>query len=104
VCFTCGREVDNLNGELHASHFQLDSANGNSTSFDEVNVQACCRHCNRYLHGNLGNFAINLIKKYGQDEIDRLQSLKLISKKWSLEELKEIHDTYKKKLKMLKST
>jgi DNA-directed RNA polymerase subunit N (RpoN/RPB10) len=99
ICFTCGREVSNSKGELHASHYILDSKNGNATSFDEVNVQACCRYCNRYLHGNLGKFAVNLIKKYGQDEIDRLESLKLKSKKWTIMELDEIHDTYKEKLK-----
>ena len=99
ICFTCNRETDNTKGNLHASHFILDSKSGNLTSFDEHNVHACCKRCNRFLNGNLGNYAINLIKKYGQDELDRLQRLKLISKKWTIDELDQIHDEYKLKLK-----
>lgn len=100
ICFTCGKEIDNMKGKLSAGHFILDSKNGNATSFDEHNVHAQCSwYCNRMLHGNLGNYATNLIKKYGQDELDRLQRLKLISKKWTIDELDKIHDEYKLKLK-----
>lgn len=101
ICFTCGRDTDNLNGHLHASHFLLDSKNGNSTSFDPVNVNSCCKYCNRMLHGNLGNYAVNIIKVYGQTEMDRLQSLKLISKKWTISELEDIEKLYKEKIKTL---
>ena len=101
ICFTCGRETDNTKGNLHASHFILDSKNGNATSFDEVNVNSCCKYCNRMLHGNLGNYAINLIKKYGQNELDRLQRLKLTNKKWTIDELDKIYDEYKLKIKNL---
>lgn len=100
ICFTCKKETTD-NGDLQASHFNLDSKNGNSTSFDERNVHGCCKRCNRYLNGNLGNYATEIVKKYGQAELERLQSLKLISKKWTINELDQIHDEYKLKLKKL---
>lgn len=97
ICCTCGKWTQN-NGDLQASHFILDSKNGNSTSFDPVNVNSSCKKCNRFLHGNLGNYALFIINKYGKDELDRLQRLKLINKKWTIDELDEIYKTYKYKI------
>lgn len=98
ICCTCGKEVPN-DGSLHASHYLLDSKNGNSTSFDRVNVNSSCKSCNRYLHGNLGNYALFIIKKYGQEEMDRLQRLKLQTKKWTITELEDIYLDYKNRIK-----
>lgn len=98
ICCTCNKLTQN-NGDLQASHFILDSKNGNSTSFDPVNVNSSCKRCNRFLHGNLGNYAVFIIKKYGQDELDRLQRLKLITKKWTITEFEEIYEEYKNKIK-----
>lgn len=98
LCFTCGKSTDNDKGQLHASHFILDSKSGNSTSFYERNVHACCKRCNRYLNGNLVNYAINLVKKYGQEELNNLSKLKLINKKWTISDLDEIYEKYKSKI------
>lgn len=100
ICFTCGKETTNMDRKLSAGHFILDSKHGNSTSFDEHNVHAQCTwFCNRMKHGNLGEYAVHILKKYGQDELDRLQSLKLVSKKWTIDELEEIIKKYKEKIK-----
>ncbi len=101
ICCTCGKETDNLNGLLHASHYYLDSKCGNSTSFDRVNVNASCKRCNRFLSGNLGNYVLFILKKYGQGEMDRLIKLHHETKKWTIEELEEISIIYKEKIKSL---
>jgi len=98
ICCTCGKETPN-DGKLVASHYILDSKNGNSTSFDEVNVNAACNRCNRFLHGNLAEYAVFILRKYGEPELQRLHDLKLQSKKWTILELEEITKEYKDKVK-----
>ena len=83
VCCTCGKET-NAGRDLQAGHYILDSKNGNSTSFEEHNVHAQCKSCNRYHHGRLDEYTLFIIDKYGREELDRLKSLKLISKKWTI--------------------
>lgn len=99
ICFTCGKETENMNGKLHAGHWIKDSKNGNSTSFDIRNVNPQCLRCNHILGGNDTVYTLNMIKKYGQDEIEALHALKLTSKKWTIDELDEIYITYKEKIK-----
>lgn len=100
-CCTCGKEVDNLRGELHAGHWIKDTRNGNSTSFDEHNVHGQCKRCNRFLNGNEGNYAMFLLKKYGEGELDRLTALKHKVKKWTIFELENIIKEYRAKLTLL---
>ena len=44
-----------------------------STRFDELNVHAECRHCNRFKADHLEGFRENLIKKIGQQNFDLLK-------------------------------
>ena len=97
VCCTCGGEVTN-SGDLQAGHYILDSPNGNLTSFDEVNVNGQCKSCNRYHHGRLDEYSKFIIEKYGLKEFNRLHNLKLKTKKWTILELEDIIEKYKKKL------
>lgn len=99
VCCTCGTEHPN-DGHISAGHFILDSKNGNSTSFDEHNVHGQCTHyCNRNMHGNLGRYALFIIKKYGANELEELYRKKLITKKWTIDELENIYLDYKNRIK-----
>lgn len=99
ICCTCGKEYQN-DGHISAGHYILDSKNGNSTSFDEHNVHGQCTHyCNRNMHGNLANYALFIVKKYGQEELERLHNMKLVAKKWTIDELEEIYKDYKHRIK-----
>lgn len=84
TCFTCGK-LGNEAG--HFKHGRLD--------FDEMNLNCQCTHCNRWLHGNLGEYAIRLIKKYGQKKVDDLVLRSNQVKKYTREELEEIITKYK---------
>jgi hypothetical protein len=70
--------------------------------FDEQNVHKQCQPCNTHLSGNLINYRINLIKKIGLDGVLRLEN-DFEPKKYLIEELKEIVQIYRKKVKMLKT-
>lgn len=61
-CVTCGST-----NSLQAGHFfhgVLD--------FDEVNINAQCARCNKWLHGNLAVYSNYLLNKYGEEEFKKL--------------------------------
>lgn len=95
VCCTCGK-LTPLDGSLHGGHFIQGSTN--STYFEETNCHGQCNFCNLFRHGALDKYLMFMIKKYGQDEVDRLYRLKGTTRKFTVEELDEITKKYRKKL------
>lgn len=51
--------------------------------------------CNRYKHGNLLEYRINLIKKIGQERVNWLDEHRNDTKSWTREELEELIERYK---------
>lgn len=99
VCFTCGAK--NRWQDTDASHFIHDRLD-----FDERNIHCCCRKCNRFMHGNLGNYALHLMEEIGIEEVNKLRAdatLELGLPKKTAEYFKEIHDKYESLLKEYKS-
>ncbi len=45
-----------------------------STRYDEDNINAQCHSCNRFKHGNLIEYRINLVKKIGEGGIELLEA------------------------------
>jgi hypothetical protein len=82
----------------NAGHF-WNANNHWSVRFDERNVHLQCEHCNTYLSGNLINYRYYLISKIGKDEYEKLESEANKTRKFTIEELKEIINTYKQKIK-----
>lgn len=94
-CIACGST--NMK-KINASHFY--SAGGHmAVRFDERNVHSGCEHCNTFLSGNLLQYRDNLLAKLGNDEFERLTEEAMKTRHYTREELKEIIDTYKKKIK-----
>lgn len=79
--------------KLDAGHFF--SRRYMNTRWNENNVHAQCRNCNRFLEGNKYKFGKALEKKIGISEIDRLDYLKSQTKKYTISELKLLIDKYK---------
>ena len=48
------------------------------TRYDERNVHASCRKCNRFLEGNKEAYSVLLVKKYGADIFEELDKNKWI--------------------------
>jgi len=65
-CISC-----NEYRELCAGHYWA-AGNFESVRFNEVNVNGQCEQCNGHLHGNLIFYGKELVKKYGQGAVDKL--------------------------------
>lgn len=94
-CISCGFE--GLGRQFHAGHF-LPQGGNSLLRYDESNINSQCSICNNYKSGNLAPYRINLIEKIGLDKVEEMESMRTI-KKWSEDELKEIIEYYKNKIK-----
>lgn len=94
-CCSCGSE---LKGKFDAGHY-MNANNHWSVRFDERNVWAQCVNCNQHKHGNLIEYRNFLVKHHGEDWVKQLEQDAKQTRKFTIEELKEIIDTYKKKIK-----
>jgi hypothetical protein len=94
LCISCQKKPLKEN----AGHF-YNANNHWSVRFDERNVHLQCEHCNTFLSGNLIYYRENLLKKIGIEEFENLSAEAMKTRKFTIEELKEIIATYKKKCK-----
>ena len=97
-CISCGKKPKKEN----AGHF-YSAGTHTAVRFDERNVHLQCEHCNSYLSGNLLMYRDNLLIKLGYEEFERLTVEAMLTRKYTREELKEIINTYKLKIKSFKS-
>ena len=94
-CISCNKPAKKEN----AGHYR--SVGGNpELRFEELNVHLQCEYCNTYLHGNLINYRINLIKKIGLKKLECLES-NHAPKKYTIDEIKSLKVVYKLKIKNL---
>jgi hypothetical protein len=95
-CVSCG-------GQINDGGHYYEAGKYSGLIFDEDNVHGQCRHCNRFLSGNLIEYRKGLIKRYGMDFIFNLEekSDKFRDKKYTREELEEIIKEYKERIKCL---
>ena len=102
-CISCGRSPNDNNlttgSRWDAGHYRSRGANP-ELKFVEINCWKQCVYCNRSLSGNVSNFRIGLTKKLTADELEWLEGPHE-PKKYTIEELKEIEQEYKRKLKEL---
>jgi len=94
LCISCKQTPKKSN----AGHY-YNANNHWNVRFDENNVHLQCEHCNTFLSGNLINYRENLLKKIGEVEFQLLEAEANKTRKFTKEELKEIIDIYKKKIK-----
>ena len=95
MCISCGkREIS------HAGHYIAQGSTG-ALRYHEDNVNGQCVKCNVWDHGNLINYRIGLVKKIGEDRVQWLEDHRNDVKKWQREELNELMDKYKQKIKEL---
>jgi hypothetical protein len=94
VCISCQKKPLKEN----AGHY-FNANNHWNVRFDERNVHLQCEHCNTYLSGNLIEYQRNLINKIGIENYNELQAESKQTRKFTKEELKEIINIYKKKIK-----
>ena len=95
-CISCNKPALKEN----AGHY-FNANNHWNVRFNELNVHLQCEHCNTFLSGNLIEYQRNLIHKIGITDYYILEAEARKTRKFTIEELKEIINTYKKKIKHL---
>jgi hypothetical protein len=96
-CISCNKPAKKEN----AGHYR--SVGGNpELRFEPLNNNLQCEYCNTYLHGNLIDYRINLIKKIGMKNVEWLEGFHE-PKHYTIVEIKEMKQLYKSKIKKLKS-
>ena len=106
-CLACKR-IWTLNNtyewkDWHASHYWLEDKYA-SVRFDEYNVNGCCSVCNKYLHGNLAMYEVNLIEKIGNEDFQKLNFRRNLIKKYDVLDLEALNKSYLKSIKRFTKT
>lgn len=97
TCITCGAKIHWK--EANASHWK--HGHSKKSFLMEENLNPSCVRCNMYLSGNLGEYTLWLINKYGHDTIDKIQKASKEIWKPSRQEIEDLIITYKTKLELL---
>jgi len=95
-CISCHKKPLKEN----AGHY-YNANNHWNVRFNELNVHLQCEHCNTYLSGNLIEYRKGLINKIGEEQLTLLELEAKKTRKFTKDELKEIINIYKKKIKQL---
>ena len=66
-----------------------------STRFDEMNCNAQCRKCNRFMEGNIQKYRSNLVSKHGEQKVILLEAKQGETRKYSDFEYNEFIKYYK---------
>lgn len=90
-----------LTGKFDAGHY-FSSGTHKAVTFDERNVHGQCVACNQHKHGNLLNYQVGIEKRIGGEELFKLHEEAHKTRKYTREELKDIIELYKQKVKDMK--
>lgn len=96
-CVSCGKFTPYE--QLDAGHFI--NRKWHSTRWNELNVHAQCRACNRFDEGNKGGYAIYMLNNYGQKKVEYLQALSRERAGYTDSDGELMIKEYKQKLKEL---
>jgi hypothetical protein len=96
-CISCGRFHQ---GKYDAGHYRP-AGNNSALRFHEENTFAQCVPCNQHKSGNLVEYRINLIKRIGPERVEWLENHQQ-TKRWTIDELREVVEYYRAKIRDLK--
>lgn len=94
-CISCGKTEAKA---WHAGHYWAMGMNS-ALRYSEENCHKQDDSCNVWKHGNLLNYRVGLVKKIGEERVKWLDENHNSVKKWTREELEEVIETYKQKIK-----
>jgi hypothetical protein len=96
-CISCGATKAE---DWHAGHYIATTYQ--YLRFNENNINKQCSKCNTHLRGNLIPYRIELIKKIGLDQVEKLENERHLRLEMSIEDIKEAIEIYKLKVKAIK--
>lgn len=97
-CISCNKKLTDIK-DFHAGHYYSAGHHGN-IRFNELNVNGQCIECNTYLHGNLIKYRPKLAVKIGCQDLEKLDEIAYLTKKWNKDELIKLTKIYKLKNKI----
>jgi len=95
-CISCNRSTG---AKMNAGHYRSVGA-ARHLRFNQFNVNIQCEHCNSWKSGNAVEYRINLVKKFGVEKVEEIESTN-DPMKWSIEEITAIKEYYRKLKKTL---
>jgi len=96
-CISCGALKNS--DEIEAGHFRAVSLSSKLRYLEE-NINAQCTYCNKYQHGNLAYYTIEIDKKWGEGTAEKLLN-DHETKQWKRWELEELIKEFQKKIDLL---
>jgi len=99
-CISCGKPHNPTPNYWDAGHFRS-VGSAVHMRFIEENIHGQCKHCNRWLDGNVLNYEQGLIKLIGQEAVDALKADQTL-RKYSRDDLIAIAAHYNEKARQLK--
>jgi len=94
-CISCNKPPKKKN----AGHYKSRGAHP-ELRFEPLNCHLQCEPCNSHLSGNISNYRISLISKIGIDKVEWIEGPHE-PRRYTIEDLKEIQETYKAKIKSM---
>lgn len=103
-CICCGRHSAGMvhGGDFDAGHYRS-RGSAPHLRFDERNVHAQLKQCNRYDSGNVVGYRIGLIARIGQEALDALEADQ-DPRRHTIDDLKALKAEYTAKTKQLKES
>ncbi|WP_020227115.1 recombination protein NinG [Acidovorax sp. MR-S7] len=100
-CICCGQPFEPMKpgGSVDAGHFRSRSSAGH-LRFNEDNCFAQRKNCNRPGGTTYGAFRAGVVARIGEARVAALEADNAV-RKWTHDEVREIRDTYRQKLKQL---
>lgn len=109
-CISCGKEMQwhhqgGKGSGIDAGHYRSRGA-ARHLSFNVFNCAAQCYTCNRFLSGNVNNFRIGLIARFGKHIVDKIENnnLSLRPTKEYYQRVKEVFESRARHLLKLRES
>ena len=99
-CISCDTIIGREGIKYDAGHLYSSGGHKNIT-FNEDNVHGQCVYCNQHNHGQLLEYHKRLIERIGIKRVEQLDELAHVTRKYSREELRDLNEYYKQKIKEL---
>lgn len=97
ICFTCGLQKDPKYQQC--GHYV--SRSFNQLRYSEINCNTQCVGCNVFKHGAMDSYALALQGRHGSKVLATLAEEKKKVKQFTVQELLELIEKYKEKIKNL---
>lgn len=96
-CISCGHTG---NRQIHCGHFRP-QGNTQQLRYYTLNTFAQCSTCNNHLSGNLVPYRAALVKRFGDEWVEKLEA-NHETKKYTVEYLQKLIRVFRKKIKLYK--